>query len=111
MSDPSSRTPWPGSAFPAQFFLWPLIAASEVVAAQAGGFARLMATAGAEPDQRPKPEWTTPNRVRLDLMTMELRDFSTATEGAATLVCAPFALHGATISDFAAGHSLVQTLA
>jgi poly(3-hydroxyalkanoate) synthetase len=109
MSDSSSRTPWSGSAFAAQFFLWPLIAASEVVAAQAGGFARLMA--GAEPDQRPKPEWTTPNRVRLDLTTMELRDFSTATEGTATLVCAPFALHGATISDFAAGHSLVQTLA
>ncbi|MGZ3338248.1 MAG: alpha/beta fold hydrolase [Reyranella sp.] len=111
MSDPLSRTPWPGSAFPAQFFLWPLIAASEVVAAQAGGFARLMATAGAAPDPRPKPEWTTPNRVRLDLTTMELRDFSTAAEGATTLVCAPFALHGATISDFAAGHSLVQTLA
>ena len=63
MSDSSSRTPWSGSAFPAQFFLWPLIAASEVVAAQAGGFARLMV--GAEPDKRPKPEWTTPNRVRL----------------------------------------------
>ena len=78
---------------------------------QANGFARLMTTAGGEPDQRPKPEWTTPNHVRLDLTTLELRDFSTANDGVATLVCAPFALHSATIADFAPGHSLVQTLA
>ena len=78
---------------------------------QADGFARLMTTAGGEPDQRPKPEWTTPNHVRLDLTTLELRDFSTANDGVATLVCAPFALHSATIADFAPGHSLVQTLA
>ncbi len=42
---------------------------------------------------------------------MELRDFSTGSEGVPALVCAPFALHGATIADFATGHSLVQTLA
>ncbi len=94
----------------AHFFLWPFIAASEVVAAQAGGFARVMAAACAEADDRAKPEWATPNHVRLDLATMELRDFSTAGEGTGTLVCAPFALHGATLSDFATGHSLVQTL-
>ena len=70
-----------------------------------------MTAACVEPDRRPKPEWTTPNQVRLDLATMKLRDFSTASEGVATLVCAPFALHGATIADFAPGHSLVQTLA
>ena len=111
MVSPSSDKPPPAASFPAQFFLWPLIAASEAVAAQAGGLARLMAAACDEPDRRSKPDWTTPNHVRLDLATMELRDFSTAGEGVATLVCAPFALHGATISDFAAGHSLVQTLA
>ena len=101
----------PASVFPTQFFLWPLIAASEAVAAQAADFARLMTAACAEPDRRTKPDWTTPNHVRLDLATMELRDFSTTSEGVATLVCAPFALHGATIADFAPGHSLVQTLA
>lgn len=115
MSDPSSGKLPLAPALSAQFFLWPFIAASEAVAAQADGFARLMTAACAEPDKRPKPDWTTPNHVRLDLATMELRDFSMATEGAtegvATLVCAPFALHGATVADFATGHSLVQTLA
>ena len=109
--NPSSDKLQPESVFPTQFFLWPLIAASEVVAAQAGGLARLMTAACAEPDRQIRPDWTTPNHVRLDLATMELRDFSTTSEGVATLVCAPFALHGATIADFAPGHSLVQTLA
>jgi poly(3-hydroxyalkanoate) synthetase len=97
---------------PPQFFLWPFIAASEAVAAQAEGIAQIMAAACPEPASGvAKPEWTTPNRVRLDLATMELRDFSTAGDGVATLICAPFALHGATVADFATGHSLVQTLA
>ena len=108
MIAPSNRS---APAFPTQFFFWPLIVASEAVAAQAGGFARLMTQACVEPGRPGKPDWTTPNHVRLDLATMQLRDFSTATEGVATLVCAPFALHGATISDFAPGHSLVRTLA
>ena len=110
MSNPSSGKLQLVAPFPAHFFLWPFIAASEAVAAQADGFARLMTAACAQPDKGPKPEWTTPNHVRLDLATMELRAFSTGGEGVATLVCAPFALHGATISDFATGHSLVQTL-
>jgi hypothetical protein len=40
--------------------------------------------------------------------TMPLRDFSTPERGQATLVCAPYALHGATIVDFTRGHSVVQ---
>jgi poly(3-hydroxyalkanoate) synthetase len=95
---------------PALFFLWPFIAASEAVAVQADAVARLMAAACSEPSNVAKPQWTTANHVRLDLATMELRDFSTAGDGTATLICAPFALHGATLADFAAGHSLVQTL-
>lgn len=90
--------------------LWPVVVASEVVAAQADSFARIMAAACSEPSNVAKPEWTSANHVRLDLATMELRDFSTEREGTATLICAPFALHGATVADFAAGHSLVQTL-
>ena len=104
-------TTQPSKLTAAQFFLWPFIAASELVAAQADGVARVMAAACAEPSAPTKPSWATVNTVRLDLATMELRDFSTAANGAATLVCAPFALHGATLADFAIGHSLVQTLA
>src|SRR5205807_7706549 len=32
------------------------------------------------------------------------------TDGCPTLICAPFALHGATIADLAPGHSLVEAL-
>ena len=55
--------------------------------------------------------WTTPNAVVLQLPSMRLREFS---RGNATqppvLVCAPYALHGALIADFAPGHSLVEAL-
>jgi poly(3-hydroxyalkanoate) synthetase len=56
------------------------------------------------------PAWATRNRVTLELPTMRLRDFSTMPAAATTLICAPFALHGSTISDFAPGHSLVAAL-
>ncbi|HVO91849.1 MAG TPA: alpha/beta fold hydrolase [Terriglobales bacterium] len=41
---------------------------------------------------------------------VSLRDFSTESEGPAVLLCAPFALHSATVADFAPGHSLIATL-
>jgi poly(3-hydroxyalkanoate) synthetase len=41
---------------------------------------------------------------------MRLRDFSLGDTGVPTLICAPFALHGATVADFAHGHSLVEAL-
>jgi poly(3-hydroxyalkanoate) synthetase len=41
---------------------------------------------------------------------MRLRDFSTTAHGVPTLVCAPYALHSATIADFAPDHSLVEML-
>lgn len=101
---------WPATSL----FLWPFIAlasASEVAAVQAGEFARLMLAAEGCPAPCRAPDWTTPNRVRLELPTMDLRDFSPGRDGTPTLVCAPFTLHGATISDFAPGHSLVEALA
>jgi pimeloyl-ACP methyl ester carboxylesterase len=58
----------------------------------------------------PESRWTTANAVVLDLPTMRLRDFSAGAKGAACLVCAPFALHCANITDFATGHSLVEAL-
>ena len=57
-----------------------------------------------------EPRWTTPNRVALELPSMRLREFSADDDDIATLVCAPLALHDATLTDFAPGHSLVAAL-
>src|SRR5262244_2370105 len=48
-----------------------------------------------------EPRWTTPNRVALELPAMRLREFAADGDGIATLVCAPLALHDATLTDFA----------
>src|SRR5262249_54568230 len=57
-----------------------------------------------------EPGWTTPNRVALELPSMRLREFSSDGDDIATLVCAPLALHDATLTDFAPDHSLVAAL-
>ncbi|MBI5260272.1 MAG: alpha/beta hydrolase [Bradyrhizobium sp.] len=54
--------------------------------------------------------WTSPNTVALELSTMRLRDFSRNSSGRPVLICAPCALHRAQIADFAAGHSIVESL-
>ena len=61
----------------------------------------------------PKFAWSAANHDRGSKCVdhLELRDFSRAADGVPTLVCAPFALHGATIADLAPGHSLVDALA
>ena len=41
---------------------------------------------------------------------MRLREFCADDHAVPTLICAPFALHRATITDFAPGHSLVRAL-
>jgi poly(3-hydroxybutyrate) depolymerase len=93
-------------------FLWPALvaeAASEFSSAVAREFVDL--AIGSETDTEGRePLWTTRNQVALELASVRLRDFSTASEGVPTLVCAPFALHGATITDFAPHHSLVAAL-
>lgn len=61
----------------------------------------------------PRPEWVTPNTVKLDSDTMRLRDFSDADAGPdeiPVIVDAPYAGHPSTIADYANGQSLVQTL-
>lgn len=96
------------------YFVWPFIAAAamgDVLSAQAGGIARALSPPSPDAEPLPRPEWSTPHRVRLELPTMELRDFSRTGAGVPTLVCAPFALHGATVADLAPGHSLVEALA
>jgi poly(3-hydroxybutyrate) depolymerase len=96
--------------FPSLVFLWPALAvesASEFASAMAREFVNL-AVGPQQPAAR--PQFATANKVALELTTGQLRDFSTAPHGMPTLICAPFALHHATIVDFAPGHSLVATL-
>ncbi len=92
--------------------LWPFFAA----AAASGTAAKFLgeishALIGGTPvrEARP-PSWSTPHRIGLELPTMRLRDFSTRGGGVPTLVCAPLALHGACVADFAPGHSLIGAL-
>jgi poly(3-hydroxyalkanoate) synthetase len=71
--------------------------------------------AGGEPTSSHAPSetslsWTTPNVVALQLPSMRLRDFSRTSGGQPLLVCAPYALHSALMTDFAPGHSLVEAL-
>jgi poly(3-hydroxyalkanoate) synthetase len=56
-----------------------------------------------------RPTLATPNRLRLDLRTMALRDYGTP-GGIPTLVDAPHAGHTAMIADYHKGQSLVETL-
>lgn len=93
-------------------FLWPAL-----VAESASEFASVIArelmdlAVGPEAESSgPDPRWTTDHKVALELTSVRLRDFSTASDGVATLVCAPFALHYATIADLAADHSLIAAL-
>ncbi len=97
--------------FPSLAFLWPALAAastSGMMSALAGQFAQLGGTV-ANTDA-PAPKWATANRVALELPCMRLREFCADDHAVPTLICAPFALHRATIADFAPGHSLVRAL-
>ncbi|HML13482.1 MAG TPA: alpha/beta fold hydrolase [Xanthobacteraceae bacterium] len=98
-------------SLPSIAFLWPALLAasvSDAASAMANEFAHLAGT-DAEPAP-PAPRWASANEIALELATMRLRDFSRGAAGATTLVCAPFALHGSTIADFATEHSLVAAL-
>jgi poly(3-hydroxyalkanoate) synthetase len=100
------------SQFASAAFLWPALIA-ESASEFASAAARQLADLAIERQPRAgarEPQWTTQNRVALELLTVRLRDFSTAAEGVPVLICAPFALHAATITDFAPRHSLVAAL-
>ncbi|MGA8935492.1 MAG: alpha/beta fold hydrolase, partial [Pseudolabrys sp.] len=101
-----------GPQFPPLAFLWPALAAetaSEFASAVAREFINLAVGPGTETGA-PEPQFATRNKVVLELATVRLRGFSTVSDGPATLVCAPFALHGAAITDLAPRHSLVAAL-
>jgi len=97
-------------------FLWPAFAAasaSDMAAALARHFTNL--AVGSDGPAAKEPEWTTAHAITLELEGVRLLDFSTPAKdhrpgSYPVLLCAPFALHGAVIGDFAAGHSLVATL-
>jgi poly(3-hydroxyalkanoate) synthetase len=100
-----------GRDFPNLAFLWPAFAAasaSEMAALIAKQFADF-AVGPDEPAAR-EPKWATPNKIALELKTVRLRDFTTDAKSLPTLLCAPFALHSASIADFAPHHSLVAAL-
>ena len=103
----------PGERRLSQFaFIWPALAAasaSDMAALVAKHFVGLaVGPEGGVPKSEPK--WATPNTIALELKSVHLRDFSSAETGVPTLICAPFALHGAAVADIAPGHSLVATL-
>ena len=102
--------PYAGADWAQQVWLWPLEATKLALHSYAQWFADQKPAPSRAPDQEPLA-WTTPNAVVLQLPSMRLREFS---RGNATqppvLVCAPYALHGALIADFAPGHSLVEAL-
>jgi len=105
----SASGPLSFSSFP---LLWPLVAyaaMSEVAASLLDDFVRTLIS-NVPPRISKQPRWATENRVVLDLQCMRLRDFSLGSNGVPTLICAPFALHGANVADFAPGHSLVEAL-
>lgn len=92
--------------------VWPLAAAALAAKANLRFLEDLMSPA---PGKRSvsgglSVPWTTSNTVALELVSMRLRNFSTDASGLATLICAPYALHRATIADFAPGHSVVEAL-
>jgi poly(3-hydroxybutyrate) depolymerase len=97
---------------PSIALLWPALAAlsvGEMASEFAEQWVRL-AGVGEPSPAAAGPAWTTENQVVLELPTMCLRDFSGRTVGHPVVICAPFALHQATIADFAPGHSLVAAL-
>jgi len=100
-----------GRQFP-QLMLWSALAAvsvSEAAASVARQFVDLTSEAN-NARVTPEPEWATPNKIALELKTVRLRDFSNEYDGPPVLLCAPFALHGAAVTDFAPDHSLVAAL-
>jgi poly(3-hydroxyalkanoate) synthetase len=98
---------------PGDLCAWSALMAATAIGAIASSldqFARIVPAARDEAGADHTPVWATPHKVRLELGTMALRDFSVGDSGVPALICAPFALHGATVADFAPRHSVVEAL-
>lgn len=92
-------------------FFWPLTMAASMLESGLGLYAKNLRFANEEAKIHGGlvPKLATPNKVRLDLRTMVLRDYGKA-GGLPTLVDAPHAGHTAMIADYHKGQSLVETL-
>lgn len=111
MADDTRKPEQPaGADWAQQAWLWPLEATRLALDSYAQWFADRVPVPAGAPDPAPLG-WTTPNTVALQLPTMRLREFSLGeADEPPVLICAPYALHGALIADFAPGHSLVEAL-
>ena len=91
---------------------WPMALAAGLIAQGAALAARNLRFAEEEIriHAHRRPDFATPNRVRLDLRTLRLREYGGTRAGVPTLVDAPHAGHTAVIADYAKGQSLVETL-
>jgi poly(3-hydroxyalkanoate) synthetase len=99
-----------GADWAQQLWLWPLEATRLALHSYAKLFDDRKTAPFPASDQEPLA-WTTPNTVVLELPSMRLREFSRGnTAQQPVVVCAPYALHGALIADFAPAHSLVEAL-
>ncbi|MGA7811024.1 alpha/beta fold hydrolase [Bradyrhizobium sp.] len=99
-----------GDQFAYAAFFWPALAAvsaGETASSMAAHFLGLELEGDRAAQE---PEGVTPSRIALELQTVRLRDFSIVESGVPSLLCTPLALHGATVADLAAGHSLVAAL-
>lgn len=92
------------------FFAWPWEAVSHIAQANMRLFGSLLPASRPAPSHEFSFPWSSPNAIALELGSMRLRNFSTRDHGSATLICAPYALHGSTIADFAPGHSVIERL-
>ncbi len=103
---------YPGGQFPYAAFFWPALAAASAGEIASSFAAHFLGPSGdADGDRTPQePEGATPSKIALELHSVRLRDFTMVKSGVPTLLCTPLALHGATVADLAAGHSLVAAL-
>src|ERR1700737_4353945 len=102
----------PGGQFPYAAFFWPALAAvsaGEIASSFAAHFLGFSGDAGG--DRTPQePEGATSSKIALELHGVRLRDFTMVRSGVPAILCTPLALHGASVADLAAGHSLVAAL-
>ncbi len=106
MEKPPEKTT-PRAAWPGEPWLWPFAATRLALDTYSQWFA---GSGPSEARDEASVPWTTPNRIALELPSMRLRDFSRHAAAQPVLVCAPYALHSAWITDFATGHSIVEAL-
>ncbi|MFH1340155.1 MAG: alpha/beta fold hydrolase [Pseudomonadota bacterium] len=100
----------PGGQFPYAALFWPALvaaSASETASFMTAQFLEMMGDGGRTLQP---PEGVTASEIALDLQAVRLRDFSVVECGVPTILCSPFALHGAVLADLARGHSLVAAL-